>query len=420
MKIWIFNHYANSPQVPGGARHFSLAKYLISKGHEVVIFASSFHYNHYYETQNYEEGRHWKEEIIEGVKYIWFKTIPYKTNNWKRYLNILDFTLKVWRFDYHPLGKPDVIIGSSFHLLTPWVSKGLAKRFEVPFISEIRDLWPETLRALGASDYHPLVIAMAFLEKRIYQSSARIIVLFSKAHEYILSLNLGIDSKKIVRIPNGVDCKQITGEPISLPTDGKLDFMKRADGKFKILNAGSLGNVYCLDVLLDAMKILQDQNAPIHLYLVGNGVKEEELKTQTQKLALKNVSFHPPINRPLIPALLSNADVLYASLMDSPLYKWGMSLNKIHEYLAAAKPIVFGYNQKDNPVEDSKCGFTVPPDNAQRIAEAFQKLAAMHDEERAEMGKRGRQFAIKEYDFLELGKKFETLIHAVIEEKNNK
>lgn len=420
MRVWIFNHYATSPAVPGGTRHFSLAKELINRGHEVVIFAASFHYNHYVETQQYEEGASWKEEIIEGVRFIWFKTKPYQTNNWKRYLNILDFTIQVKKFDYSRFPHPDIIVGSSFHLFAPWVAKGIAKKLSVPFVSEVRDLWPETLRALGAPAYHPLVLFLGIIEKKIYKASSRIVVLFPRAHEYILNLNLGISRDHIVRIPNGVDCRQITGNTIPLTEDSPLNFMSRKDGKLRILNAGSLGNVYCLDQLVNAMKILQDEQVPAHLYFVGSGVKEAELKEQVAQLKLQNVSFHKPISRALIPTLLDNADVLYASLMDSPLYKWGMSLNKLHEYLAAAKPIVFGYNQQDNPVQQSGCGYTVPPDNPRAIADAFKNVAKASLEVREAFGRKGRAFAMAEYDFQELGKKMEALLLASIQEYNKK
>lgn len=419
MRIWIFNHYATSPSVPGGSRHYSLAKNLVNSGHEVIVFAASFHYNNYVETQEYSDEKSWKEEYIDGVRFIWFKTFPYQENSWKRYVNIIDYSLKIRNFNYNLFEKPDVIIGSSFHLFAPWIAKGIAKKYNVPFVSEIRDFWPETLRALGGKPYHPLILLMSYMEKVIYKASSRIIVLFPKAHEYILQLNLGIPRKQIVRISNGVDCKSITGEYIPLPSSGELDFMQRADKTLKVLNAGSLGNVYCLDQLLEAMKILQDKQAAVHLYLVGNGVKEKELKEQAKELNLKNVSFHAPISKKLIPSLLANADVLYASVMDSPLYKWGMSLNKIHEYLAAAKPIVFGYNQRENPVEESKCGFTIPPNNPKVIAETFLKLMNMTEEERMDLGKRGRECAENEYDFIQLSKKLEMILEESVKEYKN-
>lgn len=416
MRVWIFNQYATSPKEPGGTRHFSLAKALVMKGHEVTIFASSFHYSKHTETQQFEESSFWKEDSIEGVQFIWFKTIPYKSNNWRRYLNILDYTYKIKMFDYSLLEKPDVIIGSSFHLLTPWISGRLAQKLRVPFVSEIRDLWPETLIALGTSKYHPLVLLMAHLEKRIYRSSSRIIVLFPKAHEYILNLRLGISRDDIVQIPNGVDCRQFAEESTDTLVSGEPSIINKRSETLTIVNAGSLGNVYCLDSLLDAMKILQDTQIPVHLYLVGDGVKAKELKKQAQELRLENVTFHEPVSREQIPALLSKADILYASIMDSPLYRWGMSLNKITEYMAAAKPIVFGYNQPDNPINESGCGFTVPANQPKALAEVLQKLVAMTETERKTLGKRGRLFAEKHYDFSILGEKLTSLLETVVKE----
>ncbi len=419
MRIWIFNHYATHPGFPGGSRHFHLSKYLVQKGHEVTIFASSFHYNLYKETQEYNANQFWKEQIVEGVRFIWFKTFPYTKNNWKRYLNILDYTNRIRTFNYDAFQKPDIILGSSFHLLTPYISAKIAKRFQVPFVSEIRDLWPETLRALGKSDYHPIVLILSCIEKYVYKNSNRIIVLFPKAHEYILSLTIGVTIERIIRIPNGVDCNHITGEFISLPQNKTLDFLSRKDQKLKVLNAGSFGNVYNLEFLLHAMKLLQDKQAPIHLYMVGNGVKAKALKELAKKLALENVSFHHSVGRSSLPALYANADVLYASVMDSPLYRWGMSLNKLHEYLAASKPIVFGYNQEQNPVNEARCGYTIPSNQPEAIANALLDLANMNKEERDVLGKRGRKLALSQYDFKILGKNLEGVLLTEIETNKN-
>ena len=409
MKVWIFNQYAATPYISGGTRHYELARQLVKLGHEVTIFASSFLYNTYKETQKYPSNTNHIIEWIDGVRFVWIKTLKYKNNNWKRYFNILDYARKIFALPLKVLiEKPDIIVGSSFSLFTPLAAHRLAKKIKVPFILEIRDLWPETLIQLGKSKWHPLVLFLGFVERYLYRKAAHIVLLFPKAHEYILNLNLGISKEKMTWIPNGADCSIFENVSENDRKDKRLDFLN--NGKFNILNAGSLGNVYNLDKFVLAASILQEKDKDIHFSLVGNGPLEDQLKNQVKELGLKNLSFHPILPKNLVPALLNKSDILYASLMDSPLYKYGMSLNKIHEYLASGKPIVFGVNAINNPVDDAKAGITVSSDNPEEIAAAILKIKNLEPLERNALGDNGNKHAKEEYDFEILGRRFEALL----------
>ncbi|MFN3478658.1 MAG: glycosyltransferase WbuB, partial [bacterium] len=146
MNIWIFNHYAVTPNYPGGTRHFDFSKELIKKGHKVTIFASSFHYMLLEETKKYERN-FFIEEDYEGVKFVWIKTPAYKKSDWRRVINMLVYSFRAY-FAGKILGKkekPVAIIGSSVHLFAPLVAYFLSKFYKTRFILEIRDLWPKAL-----------------------------------------------------------------------------------------------------------------------------------------------------------------------------------------------------------------------------------------------------------------------------------
>lgn len=394
--VWIFNHYVTDPDSAGGSRHFDWAKELIRRGYKVVIVASSFHYLKYKESREYLKSFYLNENI-QGVPFIWIKTIPYFKNDFRRFINMLSFAWLVYKFPSKLLQpKPDIIIGSSVHLFTPFAAWFLAKRIGSKFILEIRDLWPETLIQLGWKKWHPFIIILGWLEKYLYKRARNIILLFPKAHEYILNLNIGINPKKLLWIPNGVNCSDFEISEVTAEMNEKISFINR--GVIKIVNAGALGNVYALDKLIEAMKIVSVRNRDVILYLIGNGPMEQELKAKVASLNLTNVIFHDSIPKKHIPYVLNKADILYASLMKSPLYKYGMSLNKLYDYMAAAKPVIFAVDSVNNPVDEAGAGITVSPDSEKEIAEAILKLAEMSGEERKGLGERGRQYARMHFD----------------------
>lgn len=414
LKLWIVNHYALPPNEAGSSRHYELAKELTKRNYDVYIFTSNIHYNNYKTLKVFKRSQTWLiEEFEPNLYFVWLKTHKYHKNNIHRYINILSFT---WRLKLNSkakiFGKPDIIIGSSFHLFSPWLSMKFAKKHNIPFISEIRDLWPETLIQLGFSKWNPLVILLDKMQKEIYKSSDHIILLFPYAHEYINQLKLGVLKSKMTWIPNGVNVLKFANAKKHEPND------YTRNGRFSVLNAGSLGNVYALEFLIEAADILNTQKAKIDIHFLGDGPKKQELLNLSKKLKLDNVFFHEPVNKEEIPAIIQEFDLLYASLMDSPLYKWGMSLNKIHEYLASGKPILFAVNAINNPVKEAGAGRTVPSNNSLLIAQEILNFSKMPEDERIIIGENGSIYAKNNFDFSILVKKLNSILEEAI--KNNK
>jgi glycosyltransferase involved in cell wall biosynthesis len=408
LKVWIVNHYALPPDEPGSSRHYALAKQLVKHGHEVFIFAANIHYNNYRQLREVAPKENYlAEEIEPGLHFVWIRTTPYTSNNWRRYLNIVSFVrrLKLNQKE-KKFGTPDVIIGSSFHLFSPWMAMKYARKAKIPFITEIRDLWPETLIQLGAKKWNPLVLLLSYMEKRIYRESNHIILLFPYAYKYILQLNIGIKREKMSWIPNGVNVELFANAKV--PDAPKF---KRI-GRFSILNAGSLGNVYVLEYLIEAAHLLTKKGLAVDIHFVGDGPKKESLKNYASELNLENVFFHDPVGKDQMPELLQEFDLLYASLMDSPLYKWGMSLNKIHEYLAAGKPIVFAVNAVNNPVKEAGAGITVKSNNSIQIAESIEAIMQLSPKEIDRLGSNGISYAKENFDFLKLGTQLNDIIYS--------
>ena len=409
MNVWIFNHYALTPDLPGGTRHFDFAKELTNRGHKVTIFASSFHYSLLKEIKKYNKNK-FILESYNGINFIWIKTFPYKKNNWKRVLNMLSYSYRSYKVakNYEKIGieKPHIIIGSSVHLFAVYTAYKLSKFFKVPFVMEVRDLWPQTLIDMGISKWHPFVILLGILEKFLYKQAKRIITLLPKIKNYIISL--GISEDKIVWIPNGVYIDRFSTKKLK----------NKNTEKFTVTYAGAIGKANNLDVLIEAAKILK--GIPnIEFVIVGDGPERERLEKKVLEIGLNKVQFKGSVSKNEVLSYLCNSNILYFNLKESPVFRYGISSNKLFDYLASGKPIIFSAFAGNNPVAEARAGITIPPENPEALAEAILKLYRMPDEERKEMGLRGRKYVEKYHSIPKLVDKLEKVLYEVVSDSKH-
>ncbi|MGB9788926.1 MAG: glycosyltransferase family 4 protein [Dictyoglomus turgidum] len=404
--IWLFNHYAITPNLPGGTRHFDFGKELVRRGYKVTIFASSFHYSLLRETKEYKKDKFIVEDY-EGVRFVWLKTFSYSDNDWRRVVNMLSYAIRAYEVAQKiNTEKPDIIIGSSVHLFAVFTAYLLSKKYKTPFIMEVRDLWPQTLMDMGVSKWHPFVILLGILEKFLYKRADKIIVLLPRANEYIEKL--GISPEKIVWIPNGVDFGRF-----QFKNGGSLRDETYTSDEFIVTYTGAIGKANNLDVAIEAAKILQKDYPNIKFLFVGDGPEKGRLLEIVKKEKINNVEFRPPVAKNKIVEIILKSDALFFHLQDSPIFKYGISSNKLFDYLASGKPIIFSSNSINNPVEEAKAGITVPPDNPQALADAIIKLYKMSPEERRAMGLNGRKYVEKYHSIPVLVDKLEKIFEEV-------
>jgi len=410
MNIWIFNQYAHPPDLPGGTRHYDLGREMVKRGHRVVIFATSFHHHLRQETR-LKPGEYWKIEEVNGVKFVWLRTPSYQRNDWRRVWNMVVFMFRAWWLGRKlsklapQVGRPDVVIGSSPHLLTPLAAYLIARHYQVPFVMEVRDLWPQTIIDMGElSTHHPIIKALQALERFLYHRAEKIITLLPKADKYITAC--GIPQEKIVWIPNGVDLSRF---------EGLAPYVVSEDG-LKVIYLGAHGKANALDIIIQAAKILQEQGyCQIRFILVGDGPEKPRLMALAEELGLRNVKFCKPVPKDEVVKVLHFADVTVFVLRDLPLYNYGISLNKLFDYLAASRPLILAGKPANNPVEEARCGLTVPPGNPEALAEAIIQLYQMFPEERAEMGKRGQEYVAKYHDIRKLALRLEEVLRSILQ-----
>ncbi|UCC63930.1 MAG: glycosyltransferase family 4 protein [Anaerolineae bacterium] len=252
--LWLLNHYALTPDMPGGTRHFDLGREMVKRGYDVTILASSFHHAQRQEMRLLGTDAAWKVEEVEGVRFVWLRTLPYRGNDWRRLVNMIGYMVRsYWLGRRLPqlgehIPEPDVIIGSSVHLLAVLSAYLLARHFGACFVMEVRDLWPQTLVDMGLlGERHLLTWLLGGLERFLYRRAQRIIVLLPKAREYVGSL--GIDTSKVHWIPNGVNLSRFPMQE----TRGLVG------DRFTVMYTGAHGLANGLDTVLDAAALLQQE-----------------------------------------------------------------------------------------------------------------------------------------------------------------
>jgi glycosyltransferase involved in cell wall biosynthesis len=291
-------------------------------------------------------------------------------------------------------------MGSSVHPFAAIAAERLARRKKVPFIFEVRDLWPQTLIDMGRlRSTNPLSICMRMIEKWLYKRADRIITLLPYAGNYIEPL--GIDPQKISWLPNGVDLSKFPEPP---PSNDREEFV--------LMYFGAHGRANGLENVLNAMNQIKSHLLPkiVRLRLIGDGPQKPRLISLANKLSLNNVSFEAPVPKKAVPSLASEADGFIFNLINVPVFRYGISSNKLFEFMAAGLPIIFCCNASNNPIEDAEAGLTVVPDDPIALAKAIEELVSIPHEKRCQMGQRARRYVELNHDFNSLAEKLAGLL----------
>ena len=393
--FWIINQYAGSPNHGMEYRHYFLAKELTRLGNKVIIISGS--YSHLFKTPPTVNSKV-AFETIDEIDYVWVNIPQYeKSISLGRFKNMYLFKKRLINIDISQLQKPDVIIVSSPSLFPIKIAKKWSIKLNAKLWFEIRDIWPLTLKELGGlSNYHPLVLYMQKFEKFGYKNCDLLVSLLPNAEDYFI--NNGLGKNKFKWLPNGVDLEGLKSD-VELDNETKSLF---PENKFIIGYAGTLGKANNIDTLIDAAKLLQHDNS-IAICIVGKGEQMDYLKNKASELS--NVIFIPPVDRNKVQAVVSLFDVAFIGLKDEALFKYGVSPNKLFEYMLASKPIIYAINSGNKPVDEANCGISIRPENANELAEAIVKMKALSLQERNKLGQNGKEHVMNYYTYNELAKK---------------
>src|SRR6266704_847562 len=406
MRIWILNHYASPPDRPAGTRHYEFGRLLAGWGHDVTIFASSF--SHFSRAEErLAPGERMRAEVIDGVRFAWIRTTPYTRNDHRRVLNMVSYAAGVVRAQ-RTLPRPDVVIGSCVHPLAVAAACLIGAIRRTPFVFEVRDLWPQTLIDMGAlRDGGAAARALRALERFLYRRACLVITLLPGAARYITAA--GVPQSKIIYIPNGIAGR--TAVPV-LP-DGQAAALAdrirrwREAGCLVAGYVGSLGQANGADVLVEAAAVLRARGiGDIVLVLVGDGPDKERCEQLARRHGLRNILFAPPVPKQAVPGVLEALEVTLFPLRDVPVFRYGLSSNKLFDYLASGRPVIYACALADNPVRASGGGICVRPEAPAAVADALVELAAAGQAGRQAIGERGRDWVYRHHNMSALAEQF--------------
>jgi len=402
LNIWWISQYASTPDQQFTAQH-DLARRLVERGHHVTFFASGF--SHYkFEEIRLKEGERWREEEYDGVRFVWIRTPPYQRNDWKRAFNMCAFAWRAYWTAKALRPGPDVIIGTTFQPLASLCAYAVAVSKKVPFVFEVKDLWPLTMIEFGRlSPRNPVAWGLSLLERFLARRASKIMTTLAGAADHYAEL--GIVREKVVWIPNGLDLSRYANLK---PYDGE------PHNPMVLLYAGGHVSANALDTILRAALIEQNNSNAAKFLFVGGGQDKPRLVRLAKDLGLRNVEFRNAVPKSELYKIVEEADALILSMRNLPgLYKFGMSFNKLCDYVAAGRPVLFAGDPSSNVVREFQCGIVFPPEDPEAFAAAIQEYKHMTVEQRAEMGRKGICCARERFDIAALAGRLENMLISV-------
>jgi glycosyltransferase involved in cell wall biosynthesis len=335
---------------------------------------------------------------VDGFKVVWVGVNTYDTaHSKKRIWNWFNFTWKVRKLLSIIDDPPDVVIASSPQPFAFLAAKYLSKKTGARLVFEVRDIWPLTLiEMLGASRFNPFIALMQWVEDKAYRESD--IVVSNLKHSVGHMVKRGMAAEKFVWIPNGVCLAEMEGGP-QAPSD--ITAMIPSED-FVVGYTGTIGEANAIHVLIEAARLLK-HNHRIKFVLVGDGKEKNSVVRLVESYELDNVVLLPPVAKCEVPDVLSRFDVCYIGLLDKPLFRFGVSPNKLFEYFYSGRPVCYAIDSGDyQPVIESSSGLVAKPEDPSDIARAINELSLLSEEDRSTMGDNGKRHVLKNHQYSHL------------------
>jgi len=419
-KIWIMNHYATNMFFNKGGRHYWFAENLIKDEFEPTIFCANVRHN----TEDViKVSQHkYTTEILNDIPFVFVKTSKSKGNGIGRVKNMSLFYLNLFAVaEKHAKihGKPDVILASSVHPLTMIAGIKIAKKFGVPCICEIRDLWPEAIFAFNKAKEKSLLGKILTLgEYWIYRKADALIFTkegdtdYIKEKEWDTAQGGDINLRKTYYINNGVDLDSFN----RLKNDKVLDDTDLNSDKFNVVYVGAIRPVNNAGNILDAAKLLKNEK-DIQFLIYGDGNQKEMLEARVVNEKLSNTKIKGFVNKQFVPYILSKSSVNILNYSQTQ-YNWarGNSSNKLFEYMASGKPIISTVKMGYSIIDKYSCGLELEDASGEDLAKAIMDIKNMSKEQYQMLSENAKTGAC-DFDFKILTNKLIKVIDSITKEK---
>jgi glycosyltransferase involved in cell wall biosynthesis len=385
---------------PGGTRHHELALYMACNGHRVTIVTSPISY-----LTGKNAGVHSMDAGHERVRIIRPRVYEALHRSFAhRILNFISFMVSSFWAGLR-IEDVDLVWGTTpplFQGVTAWA---LARLKRVPFLFEVRDLWPAFAVAVGVLNNNILIKASEWLERRLYKAADHVVINSPGFRTHVESRG----GKQVSLVPNGADVGMFH------PEERGQRFRRnhQLEEKYLVLYAGAHGMSNDLNVLLEAAILLRDLDN-LGIVLLGDGKEKANLKAKAEELRLKNVHFISPVPKDEMSAALAAADACVAILKPIELYKT-VYPNKVFDYMAAGRPVILAIGGViRDVVEAAGAGMAVSPGDPRALADAIRVLEANRQKGRV-LGKNGREYVEKYFDRTILAAKLTKIMTSLIE-----
>lgn len=403
--IWIVDHYSSEPVYGGISRQYDFAKELGKRGYCVVVIASGFcHFTHEYITEKEYPVK--VSRLSENVHYIYLRTSAYTSNGGAgRAKNMIDFLEKVLKYESviaRRYGRPDVVTGCSVHPLAWVAAYKIARKYRVRFVAEVRDFWPRVWVVGGdKKKTDPMVLFFGAIQSWAFRKADRIIYSMFHGDKYLCG-ELGVPRSKVYMIGQPMDCERFDRNKncMDLLPENIRNFMElgnpdKAKRPFICAFAGYYMAYEGVYVMLEAQKILESKGLPVKMIFVGSGQEKEGMEKFAAERQLEKILISDRIPKEAIPALISHSDICMAHLEvegHKEVYRYGVSKNKVNEYLYSGACTLYGFLHKDDEVATCGGGMVFEPYDVADLAEKIEKIYRMKPEERREFGRKGREY----------------------------
>ncbi|HPR58990.1 MAG TPA: glycosyltransferase family 4 protein, partial [Bacteroidales bacterium] len=381
--------------------HYYLAREWVKMGHEVTIVASSYAHTRF--RQPAQTGKI-QEEMIDGIRYIWLSTNAYNPNSsLGRFRNILAFSFRCF-FSKLSVSGVDMVICSSHHPFPIFAAHRYARKFNARLVFEVRDLWPLTLIELGSvSKHNPFIALMQRAEDYAYKQADKVVSVLPGAKNYMVGR--GMKPDKFVFIPNGADLSGDTQKK-RLPEAYVRNLKNLKESSDLIIGyVGKVGLSNAIQTLIEAIALCQDNR--IVGVILGSGAYLPDLKLISKNLGLdEKIVFFDPLNKDQVSGFLEYLDVAYIGLQKKSVFRFGVSPTKLNDFMLAGKPIIYAIEAPGNIVEESGAGISCPAEDPEALSQAILTMKNMSKEDRDAMGKKGREWIIKNRDYKKLAADF--------------
>ena len=401
MKILFCNHHASAPAYGNPYRTYYMAKELVKLGHEVAIVTASF--SHIRKT-NPLESKTVSITFHEGIKYIILPTSKYYGSSIGRVRNIVEFLYSYYK-NIKFITKefePDTIVEASTYILPFFISKKLSRKVKhASLVYEVRDLWPLSIIEIGGySRFNPIIAIISAAQKSAINSSDLVISTLCKADAYFQKF-VGSPSS-FSHIQNGVDIDTYREHDSinSVTLDKIVDLKKQYS--YIIGYTGSMGSANAVINLLKANALIDSSR--IAIVLIGEGSNKEVLKKYCETHQMSNIFIYNSVSKIEIIKISSYFDLGFVGGKERAIHAYGVSPNKLFDYMMCKVPVLFCINSPDKIIEKANCGIVVKHPNPQEISLAINNFFRLEGWERNFMGSNGYNYVLENFTYSKLTK----------------